>query len=100
MATDTLPKILTGDRRPHATRVATSQERAMANSGHEEPPPAALIEAFSKLRQGLTTTFTQEPTLPRTPENERERMAAALVFVAQFIAAEIDRDIANDYFFE
>jgi hypothetical protein len=72
----------------------------MANSGHAEPPPAALNEAFSKLRQGLTTTFTQEPTLPRTPENERERVAAALVFVAQVIAAEIDRDIANDYFFE
>jgi hypothetical protein len=38
-----------------------------------------LIEAFTKLRQTVTKAFNQEPTMPRTPENERERYAAALV---------------------
>jgi hypothetical protein len=68
----------------------------MAMTGSDDKTETPL----SKLRQGLNTAFTQESTLPRTPENERERLAAGLVFVAQFVAAEIDRDIANKYFFE
>jgi hypothetical protein len=63
-------------------------------------PDELFTEAFSYLRQGLAKAFNQDPTLPRTVENERERIAAAVLFVGQFVATTIDRDIANRYFFE
>jgi hypothetical protein len=75
----------------------------MADPDHDKLFAAAtvgVIEAFVKFRQDITKALNQDPTLPLSPEHERELYAAVLIAAGQFVATTIDRGIANRYFFE
>jgi hypothetical protein len=50
---------------------------------------AGPIKALVKLERKLSQAFFQETDYATTPENERERYAAALVVVAQFVGGRI-----------
>jgi hypothetical protein len=75
----------------------------MADPDHDKLFAAAtvgVIEALVKFRQDITKALNQDPTLPLSPEHERELYAAVLIAAGQFVATTIDRGIANRYFFE
>lgn len=57
---------------------------AKRESGVVEVTGRGLVHAFVELAQSVNEAFSQAPELPLTPENERERHASALAFVARF----------------
>jgi len=57
---------------------------------------AELIEAFCWFRDMLREAFAYEADAPHTLENERERLAAGLVIVANFVAI-FDLKIAGKF---
>jgi hypothetical protein len=59
---------------------------------------AKFINATEKLHQTVTRAFNQEPDHQRTTFYERERLAAALVGVAQYFTSVIGRPIGDQFF--
>jgi hypothetical protein len=59
---------------------------------------AKLNEAYAKLRGTISMAFDQERDYERTPVHERERLAAAVIAIAQFFAEVGDKQVSNRFF--
>ncbi len=57
-----------------------------------------LSKAYAKLRGAVSMAFDQEPHYERTPVNERERLVAAVIAIAQFFTEVGDKQVSNRLF--